>query len=96
MSTIRIIRYRHWIYGAEQTMPQLDSPKGEAIREVDGSTPKGYKLASFQDASLAISLPWGRHKVATTPQPALIKTLRANCGTPQESLWRSKNGWEPA
>jgi hypothetical protein len=27
MTTNRILRYRHWIYGAEQTRPRLDSPK---------------------------------------------------------------------
>ena len=30
MPISRFIRYRHWIYGAEQAIPRLDSPKASA------------------------------------------------------------------
>jgi hypothetical protein len=40
------------------------------IREEDGSTPKGYKLASFEDPFSRYLLPESRHKDATPPQPA--------------------------
>ena len=41
-----IIRYRHWLYGARQTMPRLDSPKAEAQAENEQSPPPATREAS--------------------------------------------------
>ncbi len=55
----------------------------ETIREIDGSTPKGYKRNTFEDAFSRYLPPESPHKVATTPQPASIKAPRAILMTQQ-------------
>jgi putative DNA primase/helicase len=60
------------------------------IREENGSTAKGYKLASFEDAfSRYLSpcpSPESRPKVDTTSQPARIQALRAIYMTTQRKM----------
>jgi DNA-binding NarL/FixJ family response regulator len=53
-----IIRYRHWLYGAERTMPRLDSPKAcpppQAANEPRAANEQGLTPATREASRIEV------------------------------------------
>jgi hypothetical protein len=88
MPISRFIRYRHWIYGAEQTRPQLASPKGEAPPQAAAPQPPAE-----HSANTAAQLRAAIREIAAAREVNQISTRKVllalieRKGEPWPALW---------